>query len=78
MYITILLTFLHFVNYSIDLVTGGPVPPPEPSPLDSMTDEAKEAEAEKLMGLINQLNRYVHAFYWPILASDCLVFLLFI
>ena len=50
-------TLLHFINYSIDLVTGGPAPPPEPSPLDSMTDEAKEAEAEKLMGLINQLNR---------------------
>lgn len=40
-------------------MTGGPVPPPEPSPLDTMTDEAKEAEAERLMGLINQLNRYI-------------------
>ena len=46
-----------YLLYSIDPVTGGPAPPPEPSPLDTMTDEAKEAEAERLMGLINQLNR---------------------
>lgn len=40
-------------------MTGAPIAPPEPSPLDTMTDEAKEAEAEKLMGLIDQLNRYI-------------------
>jgi len=38
-------------------VSGGPARTSEPSPLDSMTEEAKEAEAEKLMGLINQMNR---------------------
>jgi len=43
---------------SIDPVTGGPSKATEPSPLDSMTEEAKEVEAEKLMGLIDQLNRY--------------------
>jgi len=48
---------LYFINHSIDPVRGGPASPPEPSPLDTMTDEAKEAEAEKLMGLIDQLNR---------------------
>ena len=44
-------------------MTGEPVEAaPEPSPLDTMTDEAKEAEAEKLMGLIDQLNRYICIF----------------
>jgi len=43
---------------SVDPVTGGPAKATEPSPLDSMTEAAKEVEAEKLMGLIDQLNRY--------------------
>lgn len=37
-------------------MTGGPSRQNEPSPLDSMTDEEKEAEARKLHGLIQKLN----------------------
>ncbi|XP_065912094.1 synembryn-A-like [Dysidea avara] len=47
-----------YLQSCIDPVTGGPAKTPEPSPLDSMTEEAKEVEAEKLMGLIDQLNRH--------------------
>ena len=40
---------------SVDMVTGG-LEAAGPSPLDTMTEEEKEREAEKLHGLIKKLN----------------------
>ena len=41
---------------SVDVVTGG-LEASGPSPLDSMTEEEKEKEAEKLHRLIKKLNK---------------------
>ena len=43
--------------YSIDPVTGGPSSKPEDSPLDHMTPEEIELEAEKLGTLFEQLQQ---------------------
>ena len=45
--------------YSIDPVTGGPAPGGDGrSPLDDMTEEEKEREAEQLHHLIEKMNAY--------------------
>ena len=46
-----------YLESSVDPVTGGPVKHVGPNPLDSMTEEEKEAEAEKLVNLFDQLNK---------------------
>ncbi len=44
----------------LDPVTAGPGDVEDgPSPLDHMTDEEKEIEAEKLAELFDKLNRYL-------------------
>ena len=42
---------------SVDPVTGGPSQKGAESALDHMTEEEKEAEAEKLHGLLEKLDR---------------------
>ena len=42
---------------SVDPVTGGPSLKGAESALDHMTEEEKEAEAEKLHGLLEKLDR---------------------
>ena len=48
----------------MDPVTGGPAPDGDGrSPLDDMTEEEKEREAEQLHQLIERMNAYVAATY---------------
>ena len=48
---------LHCVSFRLDPVTGG-LSKDGPSPLDGMTEEEKEQEAEKLHSLMQKLNAY--------------------
>lgn len=49
--------YISILTPRIDPVTGGLSKGAEPSPLDHMTEEEKEIEAEKLAVLLDQLNR---------------------
>ncbi len=46
-----------YLLYRLDPVTAGPSADADPSPLDHMTDEEKEREADKLADLFDRLER---------------------